>query len=437
MKERLITLGGALLAFYAVYILLLPKPVPPSKPISLATTEDRSKHGLAAAYKWLNHSQVNTLALQDRYHGLYDNPALAASGNLLIVSLPLRVESRAWEEQQLQTWLSEGNTLVLLTAMSDWPEWAKRYTNSVDRILALFDYRLENGTPVEPGKEKELERKTDKNEQSQKTGKKDTSHNDVHLTEPRTLVPTTSHPILTGISTLTAEWKKTEGLDWIISGREGLRSLLVLLRDKKNQTPAFWQGRYGQGLIYVSRHADLFSNASLAEADNARLLGNLINMNLGPDGYVIFDDMHQGLSKLYDPDAFYSDPRFTNTLLFLLVLWLTYLLGHTNRFQPIDNKYIPMRLADHIRAIGDFVSARLESYAVAQRMFFHFFNEIRRYHGMARNGQPAWEELAKYSQINPEQIYQLRTYYQRIQNQQSVNLVKLTQLINKIRKKLS
>lgn len=425
MKERLITLGGAILAFYGLFVLLFPQPEPATKPLSLATTEDRGKHGLAAAYHWLGNSQIRRLSLRDRYHALHDDPQLPRSGNILIVSLPLRVNTREWEEQQLLTWVEEGNTIVLLAAMSDWPEWALRQADNTNYFLSLFEYELAGGDVPEI------------NEPAETTEGYKPKANKLPGSEQRHLQPAMPHPLTHGIQQIEATWKTTEGLDWQIEGDVGLRSLLVLLRDAKDNTAAFWQGRYGNGRIYFSRHADIFSNAALARQDNARLLANLVQHNLAADGLVIFDDMHQGLSKLYDPAAFFGDSRLHHTLLFLLALWLIYLLGHTNRFQPVSNKPVPMRMVDHMTAIGSFLSRRLQSYAVAQRIFFHFFNEIRHYHGLPRNGQPAWDKLEHYRQLDKQQIQLLINYHQQAENQQSVNLVKLGRLINSIRNKLS
>jgi len=66
----------------------------------------------------------------------------------------------------------------------------------------------------------------------------------------------------------------------------------------------------------------------------------------------------------------------------------------------------------------------------------HFFNDIRRYHGLPRNGQPVWDKLAGYQQLDSRELAQLKTFYQQTERQESLNLIKLDQLIKSIRKKL-
>lgn len=425
MKERLLTLAGAALAFYLVYMLLLPKPAPFEPRISYPTTEDRGRHGLAGAWRWLQQAGVNTLSLRERYQALTANPALPRDGNLLIVSLPYRLPSREWEEQQLLTWLQEGNTILVLAALSDWPEWATR-GNTVSHTLRLLGLSLHS-------KEADETQEADTTEETEPGIKTET---DLEAAEPRKLVPGFDHPLTRGLQHIHAEWKTTEGLGWSLEGAAEQRSLLVLLQDAQSGDPALWLGRVGSGRMIISRHAELFGNVALGQEDNARLLTNLIAHSLGEDGYVIFDDMHQGLSTLYDPAAFFDDRRLHHTLGFILLLWLVYLLGHTNRFQPLTHKPRRMQLVEHVRGIGNFLARRLQPATAARRMLLHFFNDIRRYHGLPRNGQPVWEKLAGYQQLDHRDLAQLKAYYQRAEAQQSVNLIKLDQLIKSIRKQL-
>jgi len=438
MKERLLTLAGAALAFYMVYMLLLPKPAPFEPKISIPTTQDRGQYGLAAASRWLQQAGIHTLSLRDRYQQLYADPELPREGNLLIMSLPYRMPSRDWEEQQLLTWLQEGNSVLILAALSDWPEWAPRNSSSVSQVLELLGLQLGNADEPEPDKDQKSENNPDNKTGQQEPAKPeaDSAPDKPDASESRYLVPAFTGPYTHRITQVQAEWKKSEGLKWRLEGVEEQRSLLVLLQDKQSKTPALWLGRVGNGRVIISRHADLFGNVSLGHADNARLLADLVDSSLGEDGYVIFDDMHQGLSAVYDPDAFFDDSRLHHTLWFILLLWLVYLLGHTNRFQPVTNKPRQLHLVDHIRAIGNFMARRLRPAAVAQRMLMHFFNDIRRYHGLPRNGQPVWDKLSGYQQLDSRELAQLKTFYQQTERQESLDLVKLDQLIKSIRKKL-
>jgi len=433
MKERLLTLAGAALAFYMVYILLLPKPAPFEPRISYPTTEDRGRHGLAGAWRWLQQAGVNTLSLRERYHALSANPDLPRDGNLLIISLPYRLPSRDWEEQQLLTWLQEGNSVLVLASLSDWPEWAD-HGNSVRHTLRLLGLSLTGGVHPDVQEEETIDETEPETETEIETETKPEAKPDT--AEPRKLVPAFTHPLTRDLDHVQAEWKKTEGLGWSFEGAAEQRSLLVLLADSQSNDPALWLGRVGSGRMIISRHADLFGNVSLGQGDNARLLANLVENSLGEDGYVIFDDMHHGLSTLYDPEAFFDDSRLHHTLWFILLLWLVYLLGHTNRFQSLTHKPRRMQLVEHVRAIGNFLARRLQPATAARRILLHFFNDIRRYHGLPRNGQPVWEKLAGYQQLDPRDLAQLKSLYQRAEQQQSVNLIKLDQLVKSIRKQL-
>ena len=97
------------------------------------------------------------------------------------------------------------------------------------------------------------------------------------------------------------------------TSKEKFRSSLVLLEDPLTKFPVFWQVRIGDGIGWISGYAELFSNAALGGGDNARLLANIVAGSLGLDGRVIFDDMHQGLTEVYDPKAFFGDARLHMT----------------------------------------------------------------------------------------------------------------------------
>ena len=420
MKERFITFLGALLALYAVYVLLLPKPQPQLEPVSQPTTEDKGEAGLAVAYQWLRQNNIPTHSLRDRYSALSANSRLPEQGNLLIVSLPLRIDSRDWEAQQLVNWIDQGNNLVLLANLND-AEAGFAYQQHVNAVTRRFGYEFD---------EIEIE-KTDNGHAGSEAGKQE-DEPDKHYLQP---VP---HLDLTrGIAQVAVTNPQQDKRYWQLGTSGQLRSVLPLLQDPASDSPALWLARSGNGQVFLSRYARLFSNQYINQQDNARLLLNLLQHSLGPKGHVIFDDMHQGLSQLYDAEAFFADDRLHNTLWFILALWLIYVLGHTNRLQPVREKRTAMRLIDNIKGIGNFLARRLHRAAVARRLFYHFFNELRRYRGMPRNGEPLWNELSQYQQLSTQELSQLKTLYQQALQQQSVNLVRLGQLINRIRKKLS
>jgi len=435
MKDRMFTLLGAALAFYLLFQLLFPNTDFTDVSVSLPTTEDRGKYGLAGIYQWLTKSGVPVYSLRERYQLLVSNPELSNSGNLLICSLPQRLDARSDETMQLLNWLREGNHILLLVAMSDWPQWARRdKSDTVTTMLSTLGLEMTYGDQAATDSDNEDD--TDKNTKQEIKQKKITEFLNPKEHE-RKLEASMSHPITKSISSLQATWLDSEGLSWKIKGENNaLRSMLVLFNDNENKQPAVWLGTAGEGTIIITRHADLIGNTSLNKADNARFVENLVNNLLENGGKVIFDDMHQGLSAIYDPDAFFRDPRLHHTLWFMLALWIIYIMGHTNRFSPAKEKKSILNLRGHIKGIGNLFARRLHSSAVATRYAQHFFNEVRSYYGLAQNSLPVWELLETNAAIEEQDLHSIKHMISRAQQHKNINLVKLTNMLNSIRRKL-
>ncbi len=432
MKDRLITLLGAAIAFYLLFRLLFPNISFTDDKISFPTTQDRGKYGIAGLKQWLDTSNVPTFSLRERYQSLISNPQLAETGNLLITSLPQRLASRNNEREQLTNWLRNGNHAVVLIAMSDWPEWAdRRRSTTVDSMLSSLDLKMKSNNAQE---------KPENDSDGKNTDKQDIKHQIDSLIKPqehaRKLTATTNHPISKGIHSLHATWLDSEGINWQLKGRSDPRSMSILFRDNEDLQPAIWMGFMGSGTVIISRHADMFSNVSLGKADNARFVENIISQLLSPTGKIIFDDMHQGLSAIYDPDAFFRDPRLHHTLFFMLALWIIYVMGHTNRFLLTREKLALLNLRDHIKGIGNLFARRLHTSAVALRQAQHFFNEVRSYYGMPQNGQPVWELLEENAAIDSHKLRSVIHTYKKALQHKNVNLVRFINKLNLIRRKL-
>lgn len=431
MKDRLLTLLGAIIAFYLLVQLLFPQVSFEQDKISLPTSEDHGKYGLAGLYRWLDKSGIRTHLLRERYDTLVNDPKLAERGNLLVISLPLRLDAQVNELEQLQHWVSNGNNLLLLTAMSDWPEWAERgMGESLTDVLGRFDLQLQDDTP-EVAAEDEEEADTDKSSAQ--------SFEELFSAKEhkRTLAPTLSHPLTRNIHTVAVNWLDSEGINWQLEGTNQQHSTLVLLRDQADQGAALWLGFYGEGRLLVSRHSEIFGNVSLGQADNAVLMENIVTHLVSHGGQVIFDDMHQGLSAIYDPDAFFRDPRLHHTLLFLLALWIVYVMGHTNRFVQVRERLQRLQLRDHVTAVGNLFARRLHSSAVALRYAQHFFNDIRSAYGLPQNGQPVWDLLQDNAAIDPHILQNAEALYQRAAQQKKVNLIKFFTSLKIMRKELT
>lgn len=434
MKDRLITLLGAAIAFYILLRLLFPAAQigEQQKRLSYPTTADQGSYGLAGLYHWLETQHVPVYSLRRRYDALENNPRLPPNGNLLVISLPLRMTAQARELKHLQSWIRKGNNALLLVSMSDWPEWANRMMgNSITKMLNTFDLDITLSDQTEAHRQSannavtQLESAASRIDKALHPGSK-----------TRHLVPASANPLTSDIHDVQATWLNSEGLNWHIKCDKHLRSNLVLLRDQANDDPALWLSFYGKGRLIISRHSDLFGNVSLGMANNARLMSNLVYQLVGKNGSVVFDDMHQGLSTIYDPHAFFHDSRLHHTLLFLLVLWLIYVMGHSNRFGRVRQQTPRLQLREHVEAVGNLFARRLHSSAVALRYARHFFNEVRSAYGLPLNGAPVWEQLQRNTAIDAGVLQQAQELYQRALNHKRVNLISFINALKTMRREL-
>jgi len=120
MKERLITLALALGALAFFYAMMAPKPQPESEKITTPLTTERGPNGYAAMIRWLTSESIPVVSFRERYSRLPN----ASSGNVLITTMPHRLAARVSEIDSLQDWVYDGNTLVVMAALADTPDWA-------------------------------------------------------------------------------------------------------------------------------------------------------------------------------------------------------------------------------------------------------------------------------------------------------------------------
>jgi hypothetical protein len=250
------------------------------------------------------------------------------------------------------------------------------------------------------------------------------------------LTPLRAHPLTRDVNGISARTlpvveppTRLLGLDWP-------RNALVILRDADARA-AMWEARVGQGRLWVSRFADLFGNVSLGQQDNARLMANIIRSSIQPGGKVIFDDMHFGVTNLYNPEAFFGDSRLHNTLWFILGFWLLYVVGYANRFMPVNNKRPKVQNVDFACAVGGYFARRLMPKSAAMALFEHFFNDVRAYYQKPLNGEPVWDLLERNPRITPKSITQLQGIYFALERKKRFNLVKLRNQLNYVRKQIT
>jgi len=140
VKERLITLIcalGALALFFTMFMhpdshgiggIEVPRP----------TTEERGGNGYHAALQWLDAEHIRAVSLRDRFDKLPQKKSLAATGNVLIVTLPAIAVFKTEEFRPLDRWVRAGNTLVVLAALSDNPAWAFSFASMTAGDLNLL-----------------------------------------------------------------------------------------------------------------------------------------------------------------------------------------------------------------------------------------------------------------------------------------------------------
>src|SRR5690606_38224908 len=125
MKDRLITAAGALVALVILYTMFFqPNEPPVTRPVSTET----GRNGYAAISRWLEASGYRVISLRERYDTLIslDPDAsldLPRRGNLMITTMPHLLPVRSREHDSLKAWIRSGNTLLILAALDDTPEW--------------------------------------------------------------------------------------------------------------------------------------------------------------------------------------------------------------------------------------------------------------------------------------------------------------------------
>ena len=413
MKERLITFIcalGALALFFTMFLhedsggfggVEVPRP----------TTEERGANGYQAAMQWLDREHIRTISLRDRYDRL-SKKNLAATGNLLIVTLPATAVFKTEEFRPLDHWVREGNTLVVLAALSDTPDWAFALGG-----MTPGDLNLLTGLEFESTRSRDLRAK------KAAEPKDSIVRLPLHFPEPRreTLIPNREHPYFNGVHQVVA-LTDYESQPWAVKvPYEGF--VLTLAHERQTGEGAFWTRPLGNGRIVVSALGSIFTNRALGLADNARLLSNIVAINLGSNGAVLFDDVHQGLGANYDPVKFYRDPRLHMTIAIVAALWLSWVLGGTRLRLPTSRAPVP-REAELVRATGGFLARVMTPAAAARRMFDHFLKH-----------RP-WDFLERQPRIAAADLAQLKAWYSQL-GISKVPLVRLHNLMIKINRQLN
>lgn len=437
MKERLITLACALGALLLLLTLFVHVGGAERPAVTLPTTVERGDNGLAAASAWLAGERVPTRAVRDRFDGALGAADLTLSGNLLVVSLPVATPFGADELRSLDNWLQAGNTLLVLAAFEDRPDWA---TGRIGLDTDLADLTgLGREMPRASARTAPPARRRPGQADDLSAAVASASR---RLEEPQrsTLVPNRAHVFLEGVATAVAlsdfPRRALPSQAWTLGlPHDGF--MLCLAHARESGAGALWVRPHAGGTVIVSGFGSLFSNRALGLADNARLLANIVGASLGPGGTVLFDDEHQGLSDAYDPEKFYRDPRLYATLGVLAALWLTWVLGGTRLRVPATRSAAP-REAQLVRATGVFLARALSPPAAARRMFEHFFRRLRLHAPRAaESAGPPWQLLEQHPRIARAELEQLREWYAAAHSSGRVPLARLHNLLIRIERQLA
>lgn len=436
MKERFTTLLlalGALLLFIFMFGQREGGPGGRNE-VPRPTTAERRGNGYHAALAWLDAEGIRSISLRDRFDELPKREDLPPSGNLLIVTLPATTSFNTWEFIPLDRWIRQGNTLLVLAALSDNPDWGFAQRG----VFARGDVNLLTGLEFEPvtTRDDRVSTQPKREEDAERNARAQALRELRAFAEPQrtTLVPSRPHAYFAGVRSVIA-LSDYPPMTWTVRvPYEGF--VLALARDEKQGEGAIWTRPLGRGRIIVSSYGTLFTNRAIGLGDNARLLANIVGVTVGERGAVLFDDLHQGLGALYDPEKFYSDRRLYITLGVLVALWLIWVLGST-RLRAFPSTVTAPREVELIRAAGGFLARALPAYLGAQRLIENFFRRVSARAGRRPEDGVPWDVLEHHARVAPSDIERLKTWYADAYASRRVPLQQLQNLLVRIDRQMA
>jgi len=419
MKEKLITVACALgaLGLFLTMFFSGKADIDGRSDVPRPTSAERHGNGYYGARAWLTQENIRTVSLRDRFNKLEGQPGLLPKGNLLIVTLPSTATFRTEEFRPLDHWIRAGNTLLVLAALSDNPDWAFALGG-----FASGDLSLLTGLEFEAAKGREPQAREAQAFMQPQHG---------------TLVPNRPHAYFDGVHEVIALSDYPSQVWTVKVPYNGF--VLALASERETHEGVLWTRPLGDGRIIVSGLGSLFTNRALGLADNARLLGNIVGTTVDSGGSVLFDDIHQGLGSAYDPAKFYRDRRLYATVAILAALWLCWVFGSARLNMPAaQGGALAPREADLVRVTGGFLARVLSSAAGARGLFEHFFRRVDEQLPPSRDkGQPPWDYLESHAGIARVDIRQLRDWYAAAQAERRVPLGRLHNLIRRVDRQLT
>ena len=418
MRERLVTLGLALgaLALFVAMFLHGDADVAGVRDVPRPTTTEHRGNGYFAAATWLAAERVRVLTLREHFGELAERTDMLPRGNLLIVTLPAVTGFKTEEFLPLDRWVRAGNTLFVLAALADHPDWALGRAGLVPGELNLL-----TGLEFESVRSRENRAHPQQGRSAARGAA--LSEDFKAFVEPQrsALAANRAHAYFLDVREAIA-LSDYAHQPWALRvPYEGFALELGHVRD--DGSGALWTRALGAGRIIVSGFGTLFTNRALPLGDNARLLANIIAADVAPGGAVIFDDAHQGIRAAYDPAKFYRDRRLHATLAIALGLWLAWVLGSTRLRLPVQRIAAP-READLVRATGGFLARVLPNPVAAHRMIDNLLVRLA-----PRGG---WDYLRRQPRLDADDLEQLQRWYAAAQAKRRVPLKPLHDLIVRI-----
>lgn len=152
----------------------------------------------------------------------------------------------------------------------------------------------------------------------------------------------------------------------------GLANALPLMRSQRDDSAQGWWVPFGKGNLVVLPYGGLFRNRSLHQPENAAAGEALLRHFQAPNAAIYFDDYRYGLSDIYDPEAFYKDPRLYGTVAIAVLLWLMYAVGRRSRLLPVRLPRPRFSSAQLAINLSEFYARKLEPKALAELLLWHF-----------------------------------------------------------------
>lgn len=404
LRAALLALA-ALLLLYGITVGGTPTAVEATRPTSMEV----GAGGYSALREWLATASIRTHSLRGDYDGLEALTGELPSGNVLVVTLPGTASLVDRYVVPLHLWVRRGNTLVVLAALCDSPEWARgaqlrRLTDDIGMLTGL--------DAVGPG---------------ESLG--------AFLVDPAVSrwVPALQHPLTQGVRAVEAVSDRLAppcavGLP---PGRGALALLSSTGDTAGSRDDGAWLLPRGAGWVVLAAQATPLANRAIGRADNGRWAANLMRGFLGPGGMVIFDDGLQGAPELWDLRRLLADPRLHASIGAVLLLWLLWVAGSTRLRAPPPPPRAPGAAASVV-AEGRLLARIVEPREAAVALLDAFVSRLPE---AARAAPEEW--LAARPGSSPADLAQLRAWRRRLETGGTVPLDPLHDLLTRLRSPLA